>query len=265
MIMRAATGKKTIMLDLLFKALLWLLATTVTVPAAADFLGANKQDQESTVVDAYLEMRTAPGRGYPVFYVAERGESIKLLKQKTDWVKIRNQHGIEGWVHVNEIGRTASENGDLLALKSPDLESFGNRRWEAGLMVGDYGGSDATTVYGGFHFTRNLSVEVELTENYGDFSDGRMATVNILHQMFPHWRYSPFLSIGGGVRETNPRSTLVSTSDRTDSTASVGAGLRIYLSRRLLLRVQYRNYAVMTDRDDDEEVDEWKIGISAFF
>jgi hypothetical protein len=83
--------------------------------------------------------------------------------------------------------------------------------------------------------------------------------------MFPHWRYSPFLTIGGGVRETNPRSTLVSTNDRTDSTASVGAGLRIFLNRRLMLRLQYKNYIVITNRDNDEEVDEWKIGISAFF
>jgi hypothetical protein len=263
--MRAWMDNNSTWAGLLFKTLFCLLAIAATTPAVAEFLSADKKDQNSTVVDAYLEMRTAPGRSYPVFYVAERGESVNLLKQKTDWVKVRNQRGIEGWVHIDEIGRTAGENGDLLALKSPDLDSFSNRRWEAGLMVGDYGGSDATTVYGGYHITRNFSVELELTENYGNFSDGRMATLNIVHQMFPHWRYSPFLSIGGGVRETNPRSTLVSTSDRTDSTASVGAGFRIYLNRRLLLRMQYRNYAVMTDRDDDEEVNEWKIGISAFF
>ena len=73
------------------------------------------------------------------------------------------------------------------------------------------------------------------------------------------------MSIGGGVRETSPRSTLVETSDRTDNVASVGAGLRVYLTRRLMLRMQYKNTVVMTDRDDDEEIDEWQIGISAFY
>lgn len=263
--MRPGENKTFKIRELLLRVAFTLLASTATARSAAEVTPAQDDFQRSTVVAAYLEMRTAPGRGYPVFYVAERGETISLLKQKTSWVKVRNQRGIEGWVHVDDIGRTIGESGDLLAMKSPDLDSFSNRRWEAGLMVGDYGSSDATTIYGGYHLTRNLSFEVELTENYGDFSDGRMATVNIVHQMFPHWRYSPFLSIGGGVRETNPRSTLVSTSDRTDSTASVGAGLRIYLSRRLLLRMQYKNYTVMTDRDDDEDIDEWKIGISAFF
>ena len=90
-------------------------------------------------------------------------------------------------------------------------------------------------------------------------------TASIVHQMFPQWRYSPFVTIGGGLRETNPRTTLVSTEDRTDNTASIGAGIRIHLNKRLFLRMQYKHYVVMTDRDDDEEVGEWKIGISAFY
>ena len=244
-----------------------LLFLILVLTSAASRVCAAKDNKElrSMVVDAYLEMRTAPGRGYPIFYIAERGEKITLLKQKTDWIKIRNQKGVEGWVHVDAIGRTEDSYGEALAFHSPGLDAFSKRRWEAGIMAGDYGDTDAVTAYGGYHFTRNLSVELALTENFGDSSDGRMATVSLVHQMFPHWRYSPFVTIGGGVRETNPRSTLVSTNDRTDSTASVGAGLRIYLNRRLMLRLQYKNYIVMTNRDNDEEVNEWKIGISAFF
>jgi hypothetical protein len=41
--------------------------------------------------------------------------------------------------------------------------------------------------------------------------------------------------------------------------------MRIYLARRLMMRLQYKNYVVITDRDDDEEIDEWQLGISAFF
>lgn len=220
---------------------------------------------ESRVVEPYIEMRTAPGRGYPVFYIAERGEKIQLIKRRTDWIKIRNERGVEGWVYVNDIGKTVDDSGNALAIKSPDLESFTNRNWEFGFMVGDYDSTDTVSAYLGWHFTRNLSVEAAVSENFGDFSDGRMVTGSIVHQMFPQWRYSPFVTIGGGIRETNPRSTLVSTEDRTDNTASVGAGIRIHLTRRLLLRMQYKHYVVITSRDDDEEVGEWKIGISAFY
>ena len=219
----------------------------------------------STVVEPYVELHTQPGRSYPVFYIAERGEVVELLKQRTDWIKIRNKRGIEGWVHVDEVGRTVDENGVALGIHSPNLESFSKRSWEFGFMLGDLDHSDAVTGYVGWHFTQNLSFEVAYTENFGSFSDGSMVTGSLVHQLFPDWRYSPFLTIGGGVRETNPRSTLVETEDRSDNVASVGAGLRIHLTRRLILRLQYKHYVVMTSRDDDEEVDEWKIGISAFY
>jgi hypothetical protein len=237
----------------------WLLCNQATA-----FAGTETQPHVR-VVEAYVDLRTQPGRSYPIFYIAERGEQIQLLRQRTDWVQVRTAAGVEGWVHVDDIGHTVDESGAPLGLQSPGREQFAERRWEAGLMLGDYGSSDALTGYMGWHFTRNLSLELAITENFGDVSDGRMVTGSIVHQMFPRWRYSPFLTIGGGVRETNPRSTLVSTEDRVDSTASVGAGIRVHLYKRLMLRLQYKRYVVMTDRDDDEEVDEWKMGISAFY
>lgn len=243
-------------------ALLWVAGVlAVNSPTAI----ADEQNSRSTVAEAYIDMRTQPGRGYPIFYVAERGEEIELLKQRTDWIKIRNARGVEGWAHVDDIGSTLNRHGEPLALKSPDLESFGNRRWEFGLMLGDYDSTDAITGYAGWHFTRNLSVELAATENFGDYSDGRSVTASVVHQMFPQARYSPFLTLGGGVRETSPRSSQVETEDRTDNTANIGAGIRIHLTRRLMLRIQYKHHVIMTDRDDDEEVDEWKIGISAFY
>ncbi len=245
----------------------YAICTVVFVMMALIATPAYTQDVPvySTVVEPYIELHTQPGRSYPVFYIAERGESVELLKQRTDWIKVRNLRGIEGWVHIDEIGRTVNEAGEALAIHSPNLDSFANRKWEFGVMLGDFDSSDAVTGYGGWQFTRNLSVEVAATENFGSFSDGSMITGSIVHQMFPQWRYSPFVTIGGGVRETRPRSTLVGTEDRTDNVASVGGGVRIYLTRKLILRLQYKHYVVMTDRDDDEEVDEWKIGISAFY
>ncbi len=234
-------------------------------PLSGQALAEDEAVLQSTVAQPYIDMRTQPGRGYPVFHVAERGDKLELLFQRTDWIKVRTAKGIEGWVHVNDIGRTLDARGEPLAFKSPDFDSYTSRTWEFGFMVGDYDSTDTLVAYLGWHFTPNLSLELAASENYGDFSDGKMATASIVHQMFPQWRYSPFLTIGGGVRQTNPRSTLVSTEDRTDNTANVGAGLRVYLTKRLLLRLQYKYYVVMTDRDDDEEVNEWTVGLSAFF
>ena len=219
----------------------------------------------ATVQEAFINFRTGPGRGYPIFYIAERGEVVEVLKQRTDWVKVRNVKDIEGWVHVDEMVLTNDQNDQPLAVDRANRESYTQRRWEMGSLMGDFGGSSVITAYGGYHLTRNVSLEGALSETFGDFSNGRSATLSIVHQPFPTWSVSPFLTIGGGVRETNPRSTLVTVEDREDDMLNAGVGVRSYLGRRFILRLQYKNYTVLTDRDDDEEVDEWKIGLSTFF
>ena len=220
---------------------------------------------QATIAEAYIELHTGPGRSYPIFYVAERGEKVKLLKQRTRWIKVRTSANKEGWVRLESIAKTNDSNGQPLTISLPQLEDFSNRRWEMGFMLGDFGGTDVITGYTGYHFNQNLSLELGLSENFGNFSSGQMATISVVNQPFPTWRYSPFVSLGGGVRKTNPRSTLVQTEDRTDDVVVVGAGIRVYLSSRIMLRLQYKNYSILTSRDDDIEVEEWKIGLSTFF
>jgi hypothetical protein len=227
-------------------------------------------DDETHYIDAYItasyvELRTGPGRGYPVFYIAERDQAVKLLKQRTSWVKVRTENGKEGWVTQHSIAKTVDRDGLSMGEKLPQFADDGLRRWELGFMGGDFGGTDTYTAYTGYHFTRNLSLELALSENFGNFSSGESATINLLHQPFPQWRYSPFFSLGGGVRNTNPRSTLVETEDRKNDVLVVGAGVRISLSQRFLLRVQYKKHTILTNRDDDIEVEEWTIGLSALF
>jgi hypothetical protein len=53
--------------------------------------------------------------------------------------------------------------------------------------------------------------------------------------------------------------------DRDDQIGHVGGGVRIYVTRRFLLRADYKSYVVFTSRDENEEVEEWKAGFAFFF
>jgi uncharacterized protein YraI len=68
------------------------------------------------VADAYLELHTGPGRGYPVTSVIPRGDRIKVLKRRTDWYLLRDNRGHEGWAKRQAMALT------LLALsgEKPD-------------------------------------------------------------------------------------------------------------------------------------------------
>lgn len=243
----------------------WLLPCLLALLTIATTRGhAADEYLKVQVADPYIELRTGAGRGYPVFYIAERGETVEVLKQRTDWFKVRNRKGKEGWVHIDAMARTLDQ-GQPLAVAHPDFRDYNQRRWEGGVLAGDFGGADAVGAYGAYHFTRQLSVEIEATEYFGDFSSGYVFTASLVHQPFPTWRLSPFFSLGGGMIEIRPRATLVQTEDRTDDLLNVGIGARYYLTRRLLVRLQYKNHTVLTSRDNDDTVEEWKIGISAFF
>ncbi|HSB95571.1 MAG TPA: SH3 domain-containing protein [Spongiibacteraceae bacterium] len=216
------------------------------------------------IADPYIELHTGPGRGYPIFYIAQRGETVQVLKQRTDWYKVRTVKGKEGWVALEQMGRTLDD-GQPLAVNYPTFAAYTKRQWEGGFMTGSFAGADTVSLYGGYHFTTNISAELEAGQYFGDFSNGKFATGNLVLQPFPEWRIAPFVTLGTGILWTEPKATLVNTKDRSDQVVDAGIGVRYYLTRRFLLRAQYKNYVVLTDRDTNQNAEEWKIGISTFF
>lgn len=224
-----------------------------------------REYRQVSVVDPYLEMHTGAGRGYPITNVVERGESVTIIRRKTEWFKVETERGDQGWVHISQLEQTLDESGELTEIERVGRDEFLQRRWESGIMTGDFSGADTVSLYAGYSLTRNLSVELWGTQLIGNFSTGYIAAANVVHETWPEWRVSPYFTLGSGVVRTEPKSTLVSTPDRSDQVAIVGGGLRAYVTRRFVLRAEYKSYVVLTSRDENEEVEEWKIGFGFFF
>lgn len=220
---------------------------------------------EVIVADPYLELRTGPGRGFPIVHVVERGDKLRVLKRRTDWFHVQDADGREGWVHRDQMAETLVPAGARLEIDDPAREDFGAHRREVGLLVGDFEGSNVITAYGAYAFNGHLSGELAVSQLLGNFSDGLMATLGVTHVPRPEWRIQPFFSIGTGFINVEPKGTLVQTPERTDQLAYVGGGLRAYLARRFIVRAEYKEYVVFTDRDANEEAIEWKIGFAFFF
>ncbi len=237
---------------------LLIFLTLTTTPALAE-------GPMVTVADPYLEMRTGPGRGFPVFHVVERGEPVRVDTRRTDWFRVVDADGREGWVHRDQMAETLMPGGAKLAINDPTREDFGSHRREAGLLLGDYGGANVLTLYGAYSFNEHLAAELALAHIMGNFSDGQYATIGVTHVPVPEWRIQPFLSMGTGVIRIRPEGTLVGTEERTDQVAYAGIGVRAYLARRFIVRGEYKEYVVFTDRDENEEEMEWKIGFAFFF
>ncbi|MCU7813829.1 MAG: outer membrane beta-barrel protein [Candidatus Thiodiazotropha sp. (ex Rostrolucina anterorostrata)] len=210
-------------------------------------------------------MHTGPGSSYPIDFVVERGEWVEIRKRRTDWFQVHTRRGRLGWVIIDQMRRTRTEDGEPLRLVSYTQDDFRARRWEFSFYGGEMEGAALLGLYGGYSFNENLSTEISFSQALGDFSSEYLIDINLLSQPFPEWTYSPFFTLGSGIIRTKPNATLVQTEDRTDSTAHIGVGLRVYLTRRFFMRGEFRHYAVFTSRDDNEEFDQWKIGLGFFF
>ncbi len=243
---------------------LLLLPTGVSAGVFSGLFG-DDQPMEVEVSDPYIELHTGAGRGYPVFDVEERGEWIEILKRKTDWFKVRTGKGKQGWVAREQLEKTLTPAGKKTEIRDATLKEFTFHRVEFGALGGDFEGADEMTVYGAYYLTPNLSAELSYSKLFSTTSDADMFNVGVLIHPFPEWRISPFFTVGTGFIRTNPKTTLVQERDRDDQLAHVGAGVRVYLTRRFIFRAQYKNFIIFNSTDNNQEINEWQAGLSVFF
>ena len=246
---------------------LWLAALALLLVQFSGIAWSQTESEYRTVsvADPYLELHTGPGPGYPKFHVIDRGETVEIMMRRTDWFQVRGPDGTEGWVDRGQMERTLQSSGSTIEFAQADQQDFTDARWEAGVLAGDFGGANIISLYGGYSLNPNVSIEVWGSQILGNFSNGWMGSVNVVHETWPEWRISPFFTLGAGLVHTQPKSTIVQGEDRTDQIAHAGAGLRIYATRRFVVRAEYKSYVVFTSRDDNEEVEEWKVGFAFFF
>ncbi|AOY90131.1 hypothetical protein BKP64_03670 [Marinobacter salinus] len=217
------------------------------------------------VVNPFVEWRTGPAVGYPVFHASEQGEWLEILQRKTSWIKVRDKKGREGWVAVAAIAEARDETGARVNLRVPSFDEFRERRLEVGLMMGEFERAAVTSAYGGYWMTRNLSAELWGSQVLGNASEIRMLNANIVHQPFPHWRVSPFFTLGVGHIWVDPKVTLAEPEERDNSIGHAGFGVRAYITDRYFIRAEVKDYKIFTTRSTNEEAIEWKIGLSIFF
>jgi opacity protein-like surface antigen len=221
--------------------------------------------QQLFIVEPYLELHEGPGRGYAVTQVVPRGEAIDVLYRRTEWFRVRTHRGISGWAHQTEMLKTQLADGTPFVFDLGNREGFTRHRWELGVEAGDYGGATLISAYLSRTFNEQMAVELIGSQFLGNASNGYTAEVGLIHIMRPDWRLSPFVTLGTGMIWIKPKSTLVLPDDRQDQTAYAGAGLRYYLSRRFFVRGEYRYHMVFTSRNENEEINEWKLGLAFFF
>lgn len=226
---------------------------------------ADQTYQRVQVVDPYIELRTGPGRGFPIFYVGERGEWLQLLLRKTDWFKVRLEQGKEGWVNRTQLENTLTEAGVKKTFRDVMMDDYFSRRLEFGIATGTIEGDTLLSFRLGYKFTDALSAELAYSQVQGVFAGTTLYHVNLQSQPYPQWRLAPFFTIGVGRLNNIPKTTLVSAITTDSVAANAGIGVRYYITRRFMARADLTDYIVFIG---DNRTDSYKAitaGFSFFF
>ena len=250
-------------------ATLLILATAAGLAHSADNRRQFDRDHgryvEVSVADPYLELRSGPGRGYPVFRVIPRGEQIQILFRRTDWFRVRDDHDAEGWAYLGNMQETLLASGEKLPIEDLSHRDFDHQPFELGAQSGNFGGGNVNTLYLGYSLNPNLSVELATSQTLGHASNSTMVLLGLAHAPRPDWRVAPFVDLGTGVVKIAPKATIISPPERTQQIAYYGLGVKWYLTRRFILRADYRSYVIFTKQDTNEDRNEWKAGFAFFF
>ncbi len=221
--------------------------------------------QRAKVIEAFLELHTGPGRSYPVFYIAEKNETLFLMKKRTDWYKVRLLTGEEGWVHRDEVEKTLRASG----IRKSWSERF-YERFIGGFLSGSWSGGQfendpALFLRLAYRLTKVLSAELTLGRSSGDLGDTDLYLAGMTLTPWKGRWFSLSAVIGGGVVKTAPAQLLVNAQSDRFETAYAGAGFSVPLLDRLFLNGNFRHYTLFINPKRNRSFQELSLGLAFAF
>lgn len=221
------------------------------------------------VIDPYLEIRSGPGRGYPVFYVIEEGEQVQVLVRQPGWYEVRSNNGKQGWVAQSQIARTMQRSGEPADLPTVSYGDYLKRGWQVGFSTGQFtsgsvGSADNIKANLGYRPLNWLVVEAETGKFFAPETRGGYNSFNLVFEPFSRNRWSPAVLLGSGVMniESQPEQVVLDIDD--SSYTHYGLRLNYYIGRNFLINMEYKYFDVDAE-PASEELEAWYIGFNTFF
>ena len=201
------------------------------------------EGQRLQITDAFIELRTGPGRGYPVFFVAERHQWVAIELRHTDWYKVRAAGGQVGWVQRQQLESTLMAAGGQRSFRDLVIDDVLGRRAELGAGWGRFRAEPMLKLWGSWRFADSLRAEATVAQVQGVFSGTDFWHINLSAEPWSGRRFSPYFAVGVGRFKNIPNSSLVAATLTDARLANAGVGLRWSFGERFVARLDWTLYS----------------------
>jgi hypothetical protein len=215
--------------------------------------------------DPFVELHTGPGRGYPVFHVAARGERVSLLLAHTSWVKLRTASGREGWASRESLRGTLVAAGVAPGLMQRWSDRWLQDRLALGAAWGRFQSQPMLRLAARYRFGEALGLEASAGQVQGLYSGTDFWQLDATVEPMSDRDWSPTFAVGIGRFRNIPNASLVEQGQTNANLAHAAVGVRWRFGSRYEVRADWSLYTALLSEQRSREYRALTLGLSFFF
>jgi hypothetical protein len=242
-----------------------LAAAPASAPTRPPPATRSRKSEQVQITDPYIELRSGPGRGYPIFFVAPRNDWIEIELRHTDWFRVRTEDNKVGWVSRQQLESTLTATGGSKSFRDVLLDDYLSRKVQLGAAWGHFKSEPMLKIWTSYRVSDTLSIEGTFGQVQGVFSGTDLWHIDLIVEPWSDHRFSPFFAVGAGKFKNFPNLSLIGAQTTNAKLAAARLGVRYYLTERFVLSADYSLYTAFISDQRSTEYRAWTGGLSFFF